>query len=251
MLRGRNTRLTPERIQKLDSVGFVWEAQRGGPRRQQRATVSVPAQAHPVKLSSKVRKFDYANYAQALGGSPSMMMPGAMPMVPFPMPPGFFMPGAGSMATSQDDKSKSREGGAEASETDENDESNGKQTQHVNSKQPFYHPQMMNPQAMAAMSWSMMSAGVPPGNPMAYGFFPIPSPYMMNPAMVWPPTPSTQAPKGNDDDEDKKRKPDNVISAEVKKQKTLDDHPVETKVEISFEEASGGGGGVETESEDE
>jgi hypothetical protein len=51
MMRGRSTRLTQDRIQRLEKAKFVWEAQRGGPRRQRRAIVCVPTQANP-----KIRK---------------------------------------------------------------------------------------------------------------------------------------------------------------------------------------------------
>lgn len=36
MREGRTSRMTDERIQALESIGFVWEAQRGGPRRRSR-----------------------------------------------------------------------------------------------------------------------------------------------------------------------------------------------------------------------
>ncbi len=40
--KGRSSRLDGDRIKLLNDLGFVWEAQRGGPRRGQKATVSVP-----------------------------------------------------------------------------------------------------------------------------------------------------------------------------------------------------------------
>jgi len=53
MQKGRTTRLTQDRIDLLNKVNFVWEAQRGGPRRHRRATVSVPPKANPVQKSAK------------------------------------------------------------------------------------------------------------------------------------------------------------------------------------------------------
>jgi hypothetical protein len=49
MLKGRATRLTPDRIEKLNRIKFIWEAQRGGPRRSKRAIESVPPSSVPVK----------------------------------------------------------------------------------------------------------------------------------------------------------------------------------------------------------
>ncbi|KAL7557493.1 hypothetical protein ACA910_019339 [Epithemia clementina (nom. ined.)] len=48
MQKGRSSRLTSQRIDLLDKVSFVWEAQRGGPRRKRKATVEVPKTANPV-----------------------------------------------------------------------------------------------------------------------------------------------------------------------------------------------------------
>ncbi|GKY92765.1 hypothetical protein MPSEU_000246300 [Mayamaea pseudoterrestris] len=53
-LKGRSNRLTEERMQMLNDVGFIWEAQRGGPRRLKKARVSVPARATP-KPPSRTR----------------------------------------------------------------------------------------------------------------------------------------------------------------------------------------------------
>lgn len=47
--RGRASRLTDDRIRLLNKVEFVWEAQRGGPRRKRKATVSVPLKPTPAK----------------------------------------------------------------------------------------------------------------------------------------------------------------------------------------------------------
>jgi len=49
MQKGRKTRLTRNRIDQLNRLKFVWEAQRGGPRRSKRATVCVPEKPKPVK----------------------------------------------------------------------------------------------------------------------------------------------------------------------------------------------------------
>ena len=49
MQKGRKTRLTRDRIDQLNKLSFVWEAQRGGPRRSKRATVCVPEKPTPVK----------------------------------------------------------------------------------------------------------------------------------------------------------------------------------------------------------
>ena len=40
--------MTNERIDLLNKVNFVWEAQRGGPRRKRKAAVEVPAEPNPV-----------------------------------------------------------------------------------------------------------------------------------------------------------------------------------------------------------
>lgn len=52
--KGRQSRLTEDRIGLLDKIDFVWEAQRGGPRRKRKATVAVPPKANPVD-AEKVR----------------------------------------------------------------------------------------------------------------------------------------------------------------------------------------------------
>lgn len=49
--RGRQSRLTDERIQLLNKIEFIWEAQRGGPRRKRKATVAVPPKANPVDMA--------------------------------------------------------------------------------------------------------------------------------------------------------------------------------------------------------
>eukprot|EP00523_Entomoneis_sp_CCMP467_P019920 CAMPEP_0168863248 /NCGR_PEP_ID=MMETSP0727-20121128/18853_1 /TAXON_ID=265536 /ORGANISM="Amphiprora sp., Strain CCMP467" /LENGTH=395 /DNA_ID=CAMNT_0008918313 /DNA_START=85 /DNA_END=1268 /DNA_ORIENTATION=+ len=46
--KGRSSRLTPQKIELLNKVDFIWEAQRGGPRRKRKATVMVPPKATPV-----------------------------------------------------------------------------------------------------------------------------------------------------------------------------------------------------------
>ena len=47
--KGKSSRLTNDRIDLLNKVDFVWEAQRGGPRRKRKATVQVPPKANPVE----------------------------------------------------------------------------------------------------------------------------------------------------------------------------------------------------------
>ena len=47
--KGRSSRLTDDRIDLLNKVDFIWEAQRGGPRRRRKATVQVPSRANPVE----------------------------------------------------------------------------------------------------------------------------------------------------------------------------------------------------------
>ena len=46
--KGRSSRLTQDRIDLLNNVNFVWQAQRGGPRRKRKAAVEVPAKPNPV-----------------------------------------------------------------------------------------------------------------------------------------------------------------------------------------------------------
>ena len=46
--KGRSSRLTRDRIEMLNKVDFIWEAQRGGPKRRRKATVQVPPKASPV-----------------------------------------------------------------------------------------------------------------------------------------------------------------------------------------------------------
>lgn len=68
--RGRQSRLTQDRIDLLNKVDFVWEAQRGGPRRKRKATVAVPPKANPVdmgKLRAKATRGKPTNAATAGG----------------------------------------------------------------------------------------------------------------------------------------------------------------------------------------
>jgi hypothetical protein len=181
MLKGRNTRLTPDRILLLNKVQFVWEAQRGGPRRQERATVCVPEQATPAQHF----KHDKGIPATGLTGSHPMMMPG-YPMMPFPMPPGLMMPGmqANTDGTKRRKTNDAEEGGEEATDSDVKVEGGVNPVQN-----PFFNPQMMmNPQMMAAMGWPMLQPGAQsPNGQMAYGFFPMAAPYMMGSSpMGWP-----------------------------------------------------------------
>jgi hypothetical protein len=45
---GRQSRLSEAKISLLDDIDFIWEAQRGGPRRKRKATVVVPSKPNPV-----------------------------------------------------------------------------------------------------------------------------------------------------------------------------------------------------------
>lgn len=45
---GRQSRLSDEKIAQLDNLDFIWEAQRGGPRRERKATAVVPSMPNPV-----------------------------------------------------------------------------------------------------------------------------------------------------------------------------------------------------------
>jgi hypothetical protein len=68
--RGRQSRLTQDRIDLLNKVDFVWEAQRGGPRRKRKATVAVPPKANPVdmgKLRAKANRGKPTNPVTAGG----------------------------------------------------------------------------------------------------------------------------------------------------------------------------------------
>jgi hypothetical protein len=62
MERGRSSRLTDDRIKLLNEVDFVWEAQRGGPKRKHKAAVSVPPEPTPAK-KSKRRQLRAGQYA--------------------------------------------------------------------------------------------------------------------------------------------------------------------------------------------
>ena len=236
MLKGRNTRLTPERINLLDKLNFVWEAQRGGPRRQQRATVSVPEQAHPVQVRNKVRKGDYA---QMMANTAQMMLPGAYPMMPFPIP---MMPGMFSPEQTEEMKKKmakdGEEGETKGSENEEGkkDGANASAVAH-----PYFNPQMMmNPQMMAAMGWPMMPAGTPPAGPLAFGFFPMSAPYMM-PGWPQAKTDAQTSPTEADGSPGKKRKsPAAEESSEgVKKVKTDGDKKTTTEEKNEAGNANG------------
>jgi hypothetical protein len=61
--KGRSSRLTDNRIDQLNKVSFVWEAQRGGPRRKRKASVSVPEKPNPVAGVGPV-----SNFAATRGG---------------------------------------------------------------------------------------------------------------------------------------------------------------------------------------
>jgi hypothetical protein len=234
MLKGRNSRLTPEKIALLNKIDFVWEAQRGGPRRQERATVSVPEQAHPVQVRNKVQKI---NYAQMMANSAHFMIPGSFPMMPIPMAmPGIMSPQPPS------EKKKSKQ---DKSDDDEKDAD--KQGQ----EQQMFNPQMMmmNPQMMASMGWPMMPAS--PGGAMAFGFFPLATTPFMMPAMGWPPAPTDTATEAtqHDDKADKKRKLSTEGESEKPKNATTDLAEAETKQPDEEVTAEAPVDGSETESE--
>lgn len=70
--KGRQSRLTEERVDLLNKIDFIWEAQRGGPRRKRKATVSVPSKPNPVH-GEKVR----SRLGASRGKLGSMMRGGA------------------------------------------------------------------------------------------------------------------------------------------------------------------------------
>jgi hypothetical protein len=210
MLKGRSTRLTQERINLLDKINFVWEAQRGGPRREQRATELVPEQACPAKFQNKIRK-DYAKAMNLAGQNQMMMMmPGSF--FPFAMAPGMAMPGMMSSEQTEDSKAK----GSEGDDTEEN-----KKTEGANASQ--YYNQMM-----AAMGWPT-APGSPSANPaMAFGFMPFAAPYMMGAAMGQIQSPDVQTSE-NDGKSGKKRKKTDKNSGKKKSKSTEGDDDEETE----------------------
>jgi hypothetical protein len=196
MQKGRNTRLTPERINLLDKINFVWEAQRGGPRRQQRATVSVPESANPAQQRSGSGRA----HAKGRGGmTHHMMMPAGFPMMPFAMPPGMMMtmPRSPDQADGNAKKKQANDNGT--SNEEEQKESGETASTGVNS---FFHPQMMMaPQMMSSMGWPGNSNGQ-----MAFGIFPFAAPFpIMGTTMSWPQT-MTGAPAEDETNQGKKRK---------------------------------------------
>jgi hypothetical protein len=64
--RGRSSRLTDDRIKLLNKVDFVWEAQRGGPKRKRKAAVSVPPEPKPAN-KTKRRQLRAGQYASGGG----------------------------------------------------------------------------------------------------------------------------------------------------------------------------------------
>jgi hypothetical protein len=64
--KGRSSRLTDDRIKLLNKVDFVWEAQRGGPRRKRKAAVSVPTEPKPAN-KTKRRQLRAGQYASGGG----------------------------------------------------------------------------------------------------------------------------------------------------------------------------------------
>jgi hypothetical protein len=88
--RGRSSRLTEDRIKLLNKVDFVWEAQRGGPRRKRKAAVSVPSEPKPANKTKRrqMRAGQYASGGGLLQGHSNMMASiaaGIMPAMPMQM----------------------------------------------------------------------------------------------------------------------------------------------------------------------
>jgi hypothetical protein len=99
--RGRSSRLTEDRIKLLNKVDFVWEAQRGGPRRKRKAAVSVPSEPKPANKTKRrqLRAGQYASGGGLLQGHSNMMASiaaGIMPAMPMQM---FWGDGALPLAT--------------------------------------------------------------------------------------------------------------------------------------------------------
>ncbi|GKY98439.1 hypothetical protein MPSEU_000801400 [Mayamaea pseudoterrestris] len=233
-LKGRNSRLTQERIDLLNKVDFVWEAQRGGPRRQERATVSVPAQAHPAQARNKTPKVDYA---QMMTGAQQFMMPGGFSMMPFAMPPGMMMPAMPHPAQANEATKDKKDGEEMATDGKEEGDTKVDDASASASKYPYYNPHMMmNPQMMAAMGWPMMPPGTSSSSqPMAIGFFPMAAPYMMG----WPQaTPAaTTTPSGNVGTIETKRKAEVEIDTEAAKKAKTEDAGVKDNKEENLIEA--------------
>jgi hypothetical protein len=71
----------------LNNIHFVWEAQRGGPRRKRKATVAVPPKANPVDIG-KMRAKASARGILMRGGASSLPSLPAQEQGPSPFPQG-------------------------------------------------------------------------------------------------------------------------------------------------------------------
>jgi hypothetical protein len=88
MERGRSSRLTDDRIKLLNEVDFVWEAQRGGPRRKRKAAVSVPPEPKPANKTKRrqLRAGQYTSGGGLFQGHSNTMPSIAAGMNSMPMP---------------------------------------------------------------------------------------------------------------------------------------------------------------------
>lgn len=107
--RGRSSRLTDDRIKLLNKVDFVWEAQRGGPRRKRKAAVSVPPEPKPAN-KTKRRQLRAGQYAMGGGlfqGHSNTMasIAAGMNTMPMQMQPFWGDGGALSLAVASRDNS--------------------------------------------------------------------------------------------------------------------------------------------------
>jgi hypothetical protein len=99
--RGRSSRLTDDRIKLLNKVDFVWEAQRGGPRRKRKAAVSVPPEPKPANKTKRrqLRAGQYASGGGLFQGHSNTMANIAAGMNPMPMQMFWGDAGASHLAT--------------------------------------------------------------------------------------------------------------------------------------------------------
>jgi hypothetical protein len=86
--KGRSSRLTDDRIKLLNKVHFVWEAQRGGPKRKCKAAVSVPPEPKPANKTKRrqLRAGQYASGGGLFQGHSNTMASIAAGMNSMPMP---------------------------------------------------------------------------------------------------------------------------------------------------------------------
>jgi hypothetical protein len=67
--KGRSSRLTSDRIKLLNSVGFVWEAQRGGPRRRRKSNNSIGSSQGRLSADEASMMKDAAAVAASVGNT--------------------------------------------------------------------------------------------------------------------------------------------------------------------------------------